>query len=234
MAFPSVAATSQGSQNSSTETSQVLNLPSGIASGNLLVMFLTSDGNPSMSWPAGWTSVYGLSRGTAVRQECRYRIADGTEGSTITVTTSVGEKTTHVCYRVTDWHGTAAPDGAAASGNDNSPNPPNLTPSWGAADTLWFAAEGNDTQDTISSVPTNYTNEVTEQGSGGSTGAGTSTARRVLNAASENPGVFTKGTADDWVAATVAIRPADPAPTLPHLDEGHLAGGLQHLRGGLG
>jgi hypothetical protein len=98
---------------------------------------------------------------------------------------------------------------AEATGS-TAPNPPSLTPSWGAADTLWLAVTGwSEGTITASAFPTNYTN-TGQNGTGvaGSEGVSIGWGFRELNAASEDPGTFTLGSAANWVAFTIAIRPA--------------------------
>jgi PKD repeat protein len=100
------------------------------------------------------------------------------------------------------------PEAATVTGSSQNPNPPNLAPSWGAGDTLWFAACGYDQgQRTVTAYPANYTNGQNDR-SNNNQGCGVGTAIRQLNAASENPGTFTLSAAEQWIAATVAIQSA--------------------------
>ena len=206
MAFPQVAAVN-GGINVVTSTSHTVNLPAGIEAGDLLLVFFASDGYPTISFPAGWTQLFQTNSSFAVAFGAWYRIADGGEGATITVTTPLGEMTAHTSYRITGYSGTPEA-GTPAIGFSYYPNPPGLTPTWGAKDTLWFACEGNDYTRPVTAYPTNYTdsrNDYCDQYSG----CGVGTARRELNAATEDPGTFTISLSDQWVANTVAIQPAE-------------------------
>lgn len=204
MAFPQVAAVN-GGNDTTNQTNHTVNLPSGIEAGNLLLVFFASDGGPTITFPEGWTQLFQTGANTACKFGAWYRIADGTEGSTITVTTSNNQMTAHTSYRITGYSGT--PEVATATtGIDYSPNPPSLTPSWGALDTLWFACCGYNSNLTVTVYPTNYTNGRYDRANN-TEGCGTGSARRELNAASENPGMFTLSGSTQWVANTVAVKP---------------------------
>lgn len=204
--FPIVAAVNSGNYTVNS-TSHIVNLPSDIASGNLLLVFFASDGNPTITFPSGWIQLFQTASETAVKFGAWYRIADGTEGATIDyVTTSVAEMTAYTSYRITGYYG--IPEVASIlTGTSNDPNPPSLTPSWGAANTLWFALLGYDNGTvTVSSYPANYTNEQNERANN-TAGCGIGAARRNLNAATEDPGSFVLSASEEWVITTLAIRP---------------------------
>ncbi len=219
-AFPTVGATNGGGQSIET-TSHTVNLPAGIQSGHLLIAIITVEGDntltvPTLTWPSGWTQLFAASinptgcgggSNQCSRFEARYRIADGSEVSTITVTSDNAERSTHRTLRITGHHATASPEASSvASGVSGQADPPSLSPSWGSAETLWLAVAGSSNHnDGFTICPTNYTNcEI-------SSDAGTSTAvgHRTLAAASDDPGPFTRNfDSQSWGAATIAIRPA--------------------------
>lgn len=208
MAFPVVAAVN-GGNNPGDTANHTVNLPAGINAGDLLLVFFASDGNPTIGFPGGWTCLFqewAAGGSPAVRFGCWYRIADGGEGATINVTTSASERSAHTSYRIVDYFGVPEAGTPVASGPTPNPDPPSSSPSWGALDTLWLAACGYDSNKTVTFYPTNYTdgrNDLANQVDG----CGVGTARRELNAASENPGTFTISGNDQWVANTVAIQP---------------------------
>jgi hypothetical protein len=206
MAFPTVAAVNGGFETAN-DTNHIVNLPSGIAAGDLLLVFFSADGNPTITLPGGWNQLFQTVCGSAVKHGAWYRVADGTEGASITVTTTASEMCAYTSYRIIDYAGTPELP-TAATGTTQYPNPPSLTPSWGAKDTLWFACYGNDNNKTASGYPTNYGNGRNDVCTA-STGSGVATARRELNAASEDPGQFTMSAADDWVSSVIAVKPSD-------------------------
>ena len=206
MAFP-VVASNTGTFTNPAATSTVIDKPSGLVSGDLWLVLITIDNNNVITWPSGWTSVIAAPSGASdCRLEARYRIADGSEGATITVT-HTSKKTAWESMRITG-HNSSAPAAAVANGEGDDRDPPALTPSWGAKDTLWLAVYSfAETQSGAMTYPTNYTNGVTRAATSGSQYVGISHAQRALNAASENPGAFTP--TDFWgsLAATIAIEP---------------------------
>jgi hypothetical protein len=209
--FPTVAATTSSNAGAFV-TSHVVDLPSGVSSGDLLIVFFAGYNNSAgytSTWPDGWSQLYNVSYGTGVNVSnvaAYYRHADGTEGSTITVTGSNGEST-HISYRITGWDSSTPPEAASPVGGTNAnPNPPSLTPSWGTADTLWIAtANSGFVNHTVSGYPSNYTNGMSQRSTAGSAIVQGS-ARRELNASSEDPGTFTFSGTSNWKAATVAVK----------------------------
>ncbi|GAH69806.1 unnamed protein product, partial [marine sediment metagenome] len=183
--------------------------PANIASGDLLLVFFSSDGASTITFPEGWTQLFQTENGTYVTFGAWYRIADGEEGATITVTTSTSEMTAHTSYRIIGYSGT--PEiGTATTGINGFSDPPSLTPTWGALDTLWLAIEGHDYHQDVLDYPVNYTDGRCDYASSNG-GCGVATARRELNAISEDPSSFYMS-ADQWVANTVAIKPEEGVP----------------------
>jgi hypothetical protein len=145
MAHPIIAAVA-ASATPANATSHVCTLPSGIEADDLLIAVVVCDGDAAITWPAGWTAITngaGAS-GTAVRSEARYRIADGGEGASITLTGG-SEAWVSRTWRITG-HNNTAPECAAATGVWGNPNPLPLTVSWGYKDTLWLCHVGWDTR----------------------------------------------------------------------------------------
>ncbi len=209
MAFPVVEGTAT-SDEASDVTAHVVTLPGSIVSGETLVVWIGGIKFTSVTFspPGGWTELddtYVSKTGAAVL----YRIADGTEGGTITVTSSSAVKSGSVALRISGAGDTPEIAVFGAASNSNSPDPPNLTPSWGSADTLWLAS-GVSSQGKHSATPANYT-DIIKSPVWNSFGQ-TFVARRELAAASENPGAFTIDWSGDlWVAQTLAIEPGGGA-----------------------
>lgn len=216
MAFPQVGSTNSSNETVDT-TTHTVNLPASIASGDLVIIFITKDGADDAidSFP-GYTN-FGKSPGnTSSYGYGYYRIADGNatyEGSTVQFTTTgFSERSAHVSLRITaaSWHGTTPPeyDGTANFTSGDQSDPPSLTASWGAEDNLWFAINHINETQTTASLPTNYGNELTAYQSG--TGeVSTTCCRRELNTATENPGAYpTNSSTQSISCATAVIRPA--------------------------
>lgn len=163
--------------------------------------------------PTGWTKLAEQAGGGSVGEtSVFYKIANGSEdGTTLTWVTSVATSATWQVFRVKNWHGTTPPEVTTTSGDSSSANPPNLTPSWGAADTLWLAIAGHAAASiaAFTAAPTNYLGFDSNGASSGGAAVSIAVCYRQLNAASEDPGTFTAGGSNRWwTALTIAIRPA--------------------------
>jgi CheY-like chemotaxis protein len=207
--FPAVQATNTSGETTDT-TSHTVSMPANINAGDLLIVFFSCDGVETVTWPTGdgWASIFHDTN--LMTLDIGYKIADGTEGATITVTTGTTEQSAHISYRITGHDKSQAPEvSTGATGNSTAPNPDSLTPTGGAKDYLWIAVEGNNNASAASAYPSNYTNGQTNA-VGDSGGANVAVARRELNASSEDPGTFTTPS-ERWVACTVAVQPQSAA-----------------------
>jgi len=203
MPFPQVAAVN-GGNNTTPALEHTVNLPADIAANDLLLVFFASLFDPVITFPEGWTELFQDETGNNIIFGCWYRIADGEEGATISVSTSEEHRTAHTSYRITGYAG--IPEvGISAGISSANPNPPNLIPTWGFDNTLWFAATGYAGNSTVSDYPTNYTDGRNDYADNAA-GCGVGTARRELKAASEDPDTFTLNESRLWVANTLGIR----------------------------
>lgn len=206
-AYPVIAATN-GGNDVINQLNHTVNLPAGINAGDLLVVYFVSDGVPLSTWPAGWFFIVGGANAPNVICEIYYRIADGTEGASIIVSTDANQMTAHTSHRITGYGGIPE-DSATDEGADNSPDPPNLAPSWGSTTTLWIAASAYDVGTrTVNAYPANFINNNRNDRSNNAEGVGVGIATRNLTAAAENPGVFTLSAAEPHLAWTIAVQPA--------------------------
>lgn len=215
MAFP-VVVTEATSSTDSNSTSQVVNYPASLVNGNLLVCIIAIDGAITVTWPAGWTEFLDQNR-SGVSISCGWRIVDGSEGASFTITSSGSEQSVARVWQVSGHDPGQAPEALSAN-SASTPNPPSLTPTGGAKDYLWIAAaalqNGND--NTATGFPTNYTNTGQSAGGAATGQAPLAWCRRELNAASEDPAAFTTTISANCMAVTVAIHPASaPAVNLP-------------------
>jgi len=194
-------------------TNHNVNMPATVNAGGLLIVLFTNDGSATVTTPAGWTALASNSANGAVRLSVYYKIAAGTEGgTTVNFVTSASEEAAAQVYRITNWHGTTPPEiSTAATGTSTRPNPASLDPAgWDVADTVWLAVAGQDRGDQgePTAYPASYTDGTSTLSSEGTASCRTLSARRVLAAASENPGAFTIPVSEEWVAFTIAVRPA--------------------------
>lgn len=203
--FPQVEATAT-SGNAST-TTHTVNLPTGITSGELLVMVIRCGlTNITFTVPTGWTALVGELDALGTSLVC-YRTADGGEGSTVSVTTSGTRTSAAITMRISGW---SAIEGAGLSNSGTAGDPASLSPTWGSDDTLWIAVVTNRTTVVISAAPTNYSGLVTAYstttGDTSTVEASAAVAFRELAASSEDPGAFT-GTFSGSHVDTIAIQP---------------------------
>lgn len=183
----------------SQQTSHVVNLPSGIQAGDILVAIYAATN------PANWTNLQGFSD-MGGEMGTLYKVATGSEGSTVTL---VGSSSVRTSWQVLLIRGGALPVEREVTNGTNSINPPSLSPSWGQAKTLWIASAINSGASfSITAAPASYSEFSANIFSSGGTSLGLASAIRQREAASENPGSFT-GTEDGYTrAATFAIQPA--------------------------
>lgn len=205
MAFPQVQTTNAAA--TADGTSHVFVLPSGVAENDLLLIFAGSGlDTAAITKPGDWNELYNGLYQTTMHAGAWWKKAGASE-SNPTFTTAASSQVSYVAYRVNAWDQASTPAfGTPVSGTSTTPNPPACTPSWGALDTLWIAVAHGDSVETVTAIPTSYSNGVHEE-----TAYTQGTARRELNAASEDPATFTFSVNDQWVATTIGIRPAAAA-----------------------
>jgi hypothetical protein len=207
--YPVVASTTSSAKTSATGTSHTVNLPSGIEAGDLLLVFwVDADVNSTVTIPAGWTELYNMVGTAQQRRVAIYRVANGAEGTSLTVTTSAAERSAHTAYRIAAGSYQGEPvAGTTVSSTSASPNPPSLTSGFGAEPTLWFAAAHSEGTSAAATLPTSYTSAVAGYtGTMGSAHARMTTGTRKLTAATEDPGTFALGASVVWGANTVAVQ----------------------------
>jgi hypothetical protein len=201
MTFPVVQSRNNGS--SASGTNSTINLPSGLSNGDLCIVFVGIV-NGTISTPSGWTQLFDLAVTPAPQFACYYRVCDGSEGTTLAITTSASIIRHYACYRITGY--SSPPESATTQGSGSSGavvDPPSLSPSWGAKDTLWFAVgSAENAISNLSGTPTSYSNTI------GDATPHLSSSERQNNTATENPSAYTINNTASWGAATVAVQPA--------------------------
>lgn len=202
--------TSDRSPNSSTPT---VTLPANVAAGDLVLAFVMQDGSGTFTWPSPWVELVDET-GTGFSSHIAYLVASGGE-TTVVPTSTISERSNHIAVRIpaAEWHGTTPPEvSASASGNDTNPDPPSLSPSWGAENTTWVAAIGTDDSAApfpVTGWPTGYDSNQTQE-STATSAADVAIAIKQATAASDDPSAFTIGK-ETWLAYTLAVRPPSGA-----------------------
>lgn len=216
MTFPTIAdADTTNGTVTTNSNSWTLTYPANIGSGDLLVVFVASDGGPTIT-STGFSQLAASGNGAA-SVVCLAKSAGGTESGTFTLSLTASEQGGWRIFRipVASWYGgipLPAGDGTAGAGTggggaSQNPDPPANNPfGWDVEDTLWFAACGVDTSRTISVYPLADRN--TADVSGGANGATLGLCTTESAVASLDPGTFTISASDDWGAVTIGVRPA--------------------------
>ena len=227
LAAPVVASVTETAFSTDT-TDHYVDMPATVNAGDLLIALFTNDGDATVTTPSGWTELASNETDGAVRVSVYYKIAAGTEGgTTVNLVTAAFEQAAAQVYRITDWQGTTPPEiSTAATGTSTAPNPAFLDPAgWGVSNTLWLVVAGQDRGDQSGTLayPISYTDGISTQSSVPPvTGVcRTHSARRVLlTTTSENPGPFTIPVTEQWVAFTIAVRPASRDLTISSTEGG--------------
>ena len=198
-------------------TVAVLNLPASIVSGEGLLATCVTNDSPSSSWPAGWTELFNINDTiNNVAVICAYRDADGTEGSTVTLTLGTSEQFSAVTARYSGVDfGVTPPEFVQGVNLD----PANITPTSGAQDYKILAPIGIDTNGTtITSFPSGYVNTLDQQSSGSGPACRLGMCESDLTAASsENPGAYVLSGGARKTTATIAITPAAAGGVTPEI-----------------
>jgi len=190
-------------------TSHLVQMPAAVTTGDLLLALIALDGTATITTPSGWTS---LPQGSdaAVRGAVFYKVAAGTEGgTTVDFVSSSAERMEAQVVRIQVGTFQSVPESAFTMFAVATVNPdsPNLTPSWGSANTLWLSAGMLDNTRTVSSYPLPNNNFTTANAGSGIAFTTLISCSNNVAAASLDPAAWTINTASRAVMFTIAIRP---------------------------
>jgi hypothetical protein len=210
VAFPQIQGTPVDTATPTLGTSHTIDLPTGIAAGEKLLFVIglkaqTTD-TPITFDTLSATQIAQHRNGVQGGIYVFVANATGSEGASTNITIGTATRVLARVARVTKWTGNIAFAGNSAT--SANPDPPNVTPPWGAKDTLWFAfGVSNLGSATVTAFPASYspTGYITHASG---TYVTMGYARRELNAASENPGTFTFSTTNNVVTLTFALEPS--------------------------
>lgn len=191
-------------------TSHVADVPA-VDAGDRLIAVLVTDGNATVTTPAGWTSLGTVANGTSVRLSAYYLDAAAPAGATTVdfVTSAAEDGAAHV-YRVEagSFDPATAPELTTKTATATTAFPSALTPTWGEADTLWINVYGRDaTNDSTSPsywVVNGYKSSTVTNGSSVKLGS----AHRSLRAASGSVEGWAFSTSIAYAALQIAVKPA--------------------------
>lgn len=226
-AAPGIRSYTQNASADDTSATFAVTLPT-YSAGDLLVILVAmqASANRTFTTPAGWTELFNLPQtsGSLRRFACYSRRADGSEGSSVTITASAAGRFVGQSYAVAGALGMPQFEVGAQVGSTTF-DPPLLTPLWGAAKNLWFASAAHQDAETLVSFPAGYDDG--QQTIAQSTYVRLSTALKTATAASDNPGAFTLSATTRGYPVTGAVRiaPRSATSTLFNLNFGSTSGG---------
>ena len=217
MAAPIIAGIADSTDVHRSGSTLNVNLPTGISSGDLILIFATVDKGvaPEASWQTGYTELYDVGSNN-LAGAAAYRFADGTEGSTIALSADSSLSMCARAYRITGASTTEAPQVSTLDlpTNTNTKNPPLITPLGGINDYLYLALDHCNTYlSNVNTYPTGYINTGDlKSGPSGARCALSYATKSTTGSTSEDPSAFIKTTSTTGIAVTVAIAPAGGAP----------------------
>lgn len=218
MATPTVATTNTGGGNSNGAS---IPLPTGISSGDGLLVIVNANGQ-TVTTPGGWNLLISADMTASSLNGRIYaftRDADGSEGTTLSVSFSGNAKWSSIAYRITGAH-TVANWGAAATSTTSAAvnqvcDCPNLAMG-SSADHLWIAFYGALNTFTQTSTPTGYSGLLTSTSTGGGSANSKSTSaswrKGTTATSSEDPPSVTINSGIDvgHIDFTVGVPPPPP------------------------
>jgi hypothetical protein len=197
------------SQDAAAVTAHLITKPAGLAANDIWIACITFNGTRTADWSAsGLTELSDETLGAAVSLSCAWKRATGSEGATVTMSSNAAIDSEQCSIRIAGAHLTEAPftSGALVGGGTN-PNPASVTPTWGAADTLYVVAVGSAVNVTYAAL-TGYTCQ----------DAPSSISldmrlcyKATTNTTTDDPAVFDQAPDTTWIARTFAVRPAAAA-----------------------
>ena len=160
MAFPVVESFTTSQEDGGNTTSHTVDMPSGVVTGDLLVIVFATDGD-NVSSATGWVNEINRNNSTDVHVSVLSRTSDGTEGSSVEISTTSNERSSHVTYRISGHGGMAAGDWGSRAVSIDDPSPVTISPDADptAKDYLFIQCIGLDRDKTIDGITiTNYIN----------------------------------------------------------------------------
>ncbi len=211
VSFPVVESTNNYSRNTSSATN-VVTLPSGIASGDLVILQVSGGStaattNP-IQLPAGWTTLYTNIKGGMTNPRwthVMYIVATGAM-SNVTVTYDAASTCTSCSYRISGFTETPTGTGNQIDTSTTAPNPGSHTVpvGWGSnPHVLWITFIN--TGVTTVTAPSGYGNKISP---GSSSYNSAHSARKELQATSDDPGTWSLTSGQASQMFTLGVRGA--------------------------
>jgi hypothetical protein len=238
------------SHSTGTGTSVAISTPASTASGETLLYAISADGNgATVTFPTGFAHVTGspetLGSPDGHRLHVGWKVADGTEGGTLTATISASLGWSGCILRYTGRHATAPIDvspGINKNGTGNAspvaPASATITTVTNGCDLVWIAIldPTSATPGAASTPPSGYTERVDTTGTNGTTITAADINQGTAGATGAVTGSisFSAGTAG-WIAFLVPLAPSagGGGGRILRPGSGIGTGGTQNLSGGV-
>lgn len=205
-AFPTLEGSTSGGTSSLTGDPPLDLSALPLTEGNLLVLVFRSDSEVH-DGPSGWTKEADVTYDSPETSTMSVwsKTVGASESDSQTFEQSSSDRCGWVCFELSGAHG----DVEASIVEEY--DPPNLSPAWGDAKTLWLTACGVSASDNTLTRPSGYSDQV-DGASDPSTADSRSRCAMALReneASSENPGSWgVSGDAYRALTATIGVRPA--------------------------
>jgi len=211
LGYPSIRSKSNSAQSHNTNK-HTITLPEKIEEGDTLLVVFVCDGKEQISWEKEWMVIYEDGGKNGPTMSIAWKKATDKEAQTINVNTKGSQQSTHLSYAIQNANDpTINPPEAspASSGNDDSPDAKELTPSGGLKSYLWLAFYGSDGKFTAKDYPGKYTeNQESYKSSNSNNDAcAIGAATREFMSSSEDTRDFKMKNSEEWQAATVLVYP---------------------------
>jgi hypothetical protein len=198
--YPEIVAV-VGTEVEATLLTHSISIPAGDNGDLLMIIVRTPNATHSMT---GWTQL--ATRSSLGRSTVFIRTADGSEGATASLTTSLAVRSAALAYRIRN-HNPLGITAQFASADVN--DPPTLTPPWSLTPVRWFAVMTNQRSDSTVTAAPDWFYGLATQANLTSTNTNrqrVSAAWRTQRVGTINPGAFfTSGTITAPHSATIGI-----------------------------
>jgi hypothetical protein len=193
--------------NAAGSSSEVINRPSGVTSGIVMVATVTAAGTGAITPPSGWTQISDTT--TTLRETSYYRVAGSSEPSSFTWSLSSSRLASGgiVAYSGVDAN-VPIDASASASGTSGSATAPSVTTNV-AGDTVIAAVGYTGTWSSNSVTPAASTTERYDVSDAGTESEGADFTQSTSGATPTR--TVTPATSGAWVAHTIALYPATAA-----------------------
>ena len=217
MAAP-VIASSTSDHDTSTSTSREVSYPSGLSSGDWVLLFASIDANRNVLTPSGFTEVYYMQEPGALHATGLYkRKADGTEGATFTLENDSSEYVTWGVLRITGASSTDCIDVLSSSFGELGKQPYARCPNaWAESDeSLILRMASIDGIAVNLANPSGHTSILIEKGSSSGVSISLSSKTQATAGYTDSAYFTSSNPAEEYIGLTVVIRSTDTPAALP-------------------